>query len=153
TQNKWDQAIAEFLKEEEIDPDDPHAYQMAAPLLLFKGRKEEALQQWRKLLAVDPKNHDAALTASQLLASDQRFDEAAVLLEGAVKASPDSRSLELALGTAYLKGGHADKGVPLLRKVIEREETAGRTDPDVLNNVAFELAENKSNLDLARDYA
>src|SRR5262249_29739367 len=30
---------------------------------------------------------------------------------------------------------------------------AGRADPDVLNNVAFELAENKSGLDLARDYA
>lgn len=152
-QNKTEQAIVEFRKEEEIDPDDPHAYQMAAPLLLFKGRKDEALQEWRKLLAIDPKNHDAALAASHLLSNDHKYDEAAALLESAVNASPDSPSLELALGSAYLKGGHADKGVPLLRKAIEREGTSVKTDPDVLNNVAYELAESKSDVKLAHDYA
>ncbi len=152
-QGKIEEALKEFRNEQEIAPDDARAYQAAAAFAVFLGRKEDAVQEWRKLLKVDPKNHDAALSVSQLLSADGKYSEAAGVLENAVASSPDSSSLQLALGTAYLKSGQAEKAVPHLREAVEKHDASKGADTATLNDVAYALAESNTHLDLAKEYA
>ena len=148
-QSKLSDALAEIRKEEEISPGDVRAYMMAATVASMSGHKDEAMEEWRKLLKVDPENHDAAMNLSQMLSQGGKYPEAAEVLEGAVKASPDNASLQYALGSAYLKTGESEKAVAHMRAAVE----AKSDDSMVLNNVAYALVENKTNVELARQYA
>ena len=113
------------------------------------GGKDEAVEEFRKLLKVDPKNVDAASNLSQLLYQSGKYAEAAEALEGPVKASPDMLGLQYELGSAYLKTGQTEKAVVHLRAAAE----AQGSNPMMLNNVAYALADNKTDLELARQYA
>jgi tetratricopeptide (TPR) repeat protein len=147
-QRSFPAALAEFRKEEEISPSETRAYVAAASLANMLGRKDEALEEWRKLLKMDPQNHDAALNLSQSLSQKGNYSEAAALLEGAVKTNPDSPDLQYALGSAYLKLEQPDKALSHMQAAVD----AGARNPDMLNNVAYALAESKTNLQLAREY-
>ena len=107
------------------------------------------LRSFASCWKVDPKNIEAASSLSQLLYQSGKYAEAAEALEGPVKASPDSLGLQYELGSAYLKTGQSEKAVAHLRAALE-----GQTrDPMMLNNVAYALADSKTNLELARQYA
>jgi tetratricopeptide (TPR) repeat protein/transglutaminase-like putative cysteine protease len=151
-QNKTDEALNEFHKEEQISPDNPQPYTAAASLENFRGHKDDAMQEWRRLLKADPKNHDAALNLGQLLFQSGKYSESAEVLEGGVKAAPDSWGLQFILGTAYLKMGQSEKAVIHMRAAAEEGGNPKR-DVDMLNNVAYTLAESKTDLELARQYA
>jgi tetratricopeptide (TPR) repeat protein len=84
-----------------------------------------------------------------LLYASEKYPEAVEVLEKAVKVAPDSPSLLLQLGSAYLKTSQNDKAAATLGQAIERKSD----DPEMLNNVAYTLAESKVSLDLARQYA
>jgi tetratricopeptide (TPR) repeat protein len=150
-QNQMSDALAEFRKEQEITPGDARSYQAPATFLTYVGRKDEAIQEWRKLLKIDPKNRDAALTLSQLLVENGEYSDAAEMLENAVKSSPDSPSLQMALGETYVRSGQVEKGIPHMRKAVEQGSSKS-VDPIMLNDAAYLLAENKTNLDLAKEY-
>jgi tetratricopeptide (TPR) repeat protein len=114
------------------------------------NRRDEAIVEWRKLLKVDAKNHDAALQLSGLLMAEGKNSEAIAVLEDAVKATPDSSSLNKALGGAYLQDNQMDKGIPYLEKTLRDEK---EIDPGTLNDAAYMLADKNSHLDLAKEYA
>lgn len=148
-QNRAADALSEFLKEEEISPNDPQSFQMAAFVANLTGNRDEAIVELRKLLKVDPENSTGAASLGGLLSGQGKYSEAVEVLEGAVKAAPDSPSLQYQLGLAYLKTNQKDKGVSHLQKAAEQNDA----DPMVLNNIAYELADSKTSLDLARPYA
>ncbi len=148
TQNKTAEAIVEWHKEQDVNPDDMRSFQVPAQYLTYMGHKDEAIQEWRNLLKADPKNHDAVLTLGGLLSETGKYSEAAEVLEKAVQTSPDSLNLQLALGSAYLKTGQTAKALPYMRAAADKS-----SDAMTLNNVAYELGESKTNLDLAKEYA
>jgi predicted Zn-dependent protease len=148
-QNHTADALSEFRREEEISPADPQSYQMAAAVANFRGNKDEAILELRKLMKVDPENTTGAAALGDLLSAQGKYAEAVEVLENALKAVPDSSSLQYRLGTAYLKTDQKDKAVPYLSKAAEQPDA----DPMVLNNVAYALADSKTSLDLARQYA
>jgi tetratricopeptide (TPR) repeat protein len=150
-QNKMTEALAEFHKEEEIAPEDSRTYLAAAALANMHGQKDSAAEEWRRLLKVDPQNHDAALNLGQILSQEGKYTEAVDVLEGAVKADAESPSLQFALGSAYLKSGQPEKALPHIRAAVE--QGGDRQDPMKLNDVAYTLAENRAGLDLAKEYA
>src|SRR5262249_31878471 len=96
-----------------------------------------------------PENSTAATALGDLLSAQGKYSEAVEMLEAAVAAAPDSPNLQYQLGTACLKTGQKDKALSHLQKAVERNDA----DPIMLNNVAYMLAENKTSLDLARQYA
>ena len=147
-QNRISDALAEFHKEEDLAPNDPQTYTAAAALLTVKGRNEEAAEELRRLLKVDPQNHTAATTLGGLLYEAGKYPEVVEVLEKAAKTPPENSSLQFLLGEAYLKTGQNDKAVASLRQSVELKD-----DPDTLNNAAYTLAENKLQLDLARQWA
>ena len=152
-QRETSEALAEFRKEEEVSPENSVAYQAAASYLMYSGQRNEAIKEWRKLLKVDPGNRDAALTLSGLLNGEKKYSEAAAALEDALQASPDSPSLEMALGEMYVKAGDADKGVTHMRKAMENPSGGASLNSALLNDAAYLLAERNTHLDVAKEYA
>ena len=148
-QNRTGDALSEFRKEEEISPADPQSFQMAAAVANFRGNKDEAILELRKLMKIDPENSKGAAALGDLLSGQRKYSEAVEVLEKAVKTAPDSPSLQYRLGTAYLKTDQKDKAVSYLSKAAEQKDA----DPMILNNIAYSLAESKTSLDLARQYA
>jgi tetratricopeptide (TPR) repeat protein/transglutaminase-like putative cysteine protease len=148
-QGKVDAALTEFHKEQELFPNDARAYQIPALYLSRAGHVGDSVAEWRRLLKANPNDAPAAMSVALLLNRKGKYEEAAQELE---KISPKTPDLEFALGSAYLKAGQTDVALPHLRAVAERD---GKpiTDPMTLNNVAYALAERKTNLDLARTYA
>jgi tetratricopeptide (TPR) repeat protein/transglutaminase-like putative cysteine protease len=148
-QNKFAEALAEFREEEDVSPSEIRTYIAAGTLANTLGRKDEAMQEFRKLLKVDPQNRDAASDLSRLLYEGGKYSEAAEVLEGAVKALPADPELQYALGLAYLKTGQSEKAVAHMRAAVEAQSS----NPILLNNVAYALADSKTSLDLATQYA
>jgi tetratricopeptide (TPR) repeat protein len=153
SQNQPTEGLAEFHKEEEVSPDDTQSMQAAAKLEMYLHRDEDAMQDWKKVQKVDPKNHDAALAIGQFLSSQEKYSEAAEVLEDALQSAPDSPSLRVLLGDAYLKGGKFDKAFPLLRAAADGAEKSKTVDSMILNNIAYELAEANTSLDFAKQCA
>jgi tetratricopeptide (TPR) repeat protein/transglutaminase-like putative cysteine protease len=149
TQNRPNDALAEFHKEQEISPNDPQSFQLAAAAAGFTGNNDEAAAELRKLLSVDPRDAGAATTLGGLLSEQGKYPEAVEVLEAAVKATPDSPGLQFQLGTAHLQAGHSVQAVSHLQKAAEQNDS----DPMMLNNVAYTLAEHDTDLNLARQYA
>lgn len=153
TENRTTEAVAEWRKEKEDHPDDVHVYQVTANYFTILNRKDEAMQDWRKVLKLDPQNHDAALKLSELLAGDDKNTDATAVLEEAVKQSPGSATLNMALGRAYVRMGQPDKGVPYMQKAVQTEGDPKGIDPGLLNDAAYLLVVSKTHVDLAKEYA
>lgn len=149
SQNRLDEALAEFHKEEEIAPSSEAAYLGAMFIETSRGETKNAIGEFRKLLKADPENKDGLSNLGMLLNQDGQYPEAAEVLERAVKNYPESGSLQYSLGSTYLKLKDNDKAMVHFKAAVEGKNG----NPMMLNNVAYELADNKTNLDLAREYA
>jgi tetratricopeptide (TPR) repeat protein len=148
-ENRMTEAIAEWNKEQEANPTDIRVFHVPATYLTQMNRRDDAIQAWRKVLKLDPKNHDAALNLSSLLASEDKNTEAAMVLEDAVKGSPDSASLNMALGEVYVKSGQADRGMPFMEKAMQGKGIDSAT----LNDAAYILASHNTHLEQAKEFA
>lgn len=146
-QNRAEDGISEFRKEEQAHPNNAIAYEALARAFMELRRNDEAMEQWRELLKLDPKNRDAARNLGGLLMGAKRNAEAIGVLEAALKLSPDSEALQTSLGYAYLRNSQSEKAVPLLEKVAQSDSK-----PDTLNNIAYELADGNVDLDKALAY-
>jgi len=111
--------------------------------------EDEREEELRQSFKSDPANEKVATSLGAMLLRRSKYPDAIKILEAAVAAAPDSAALQYQLGQAYLKSGDHDKGLSHLRDAIEQQDD----DPVMLNNVAYALAENKSDLGLAREYA
>jgi tetratricopeptide (TPR) repeat protein/transglutaminase-like putative cysteine protease len=149
-QGEMDAALVEFHQQQELSPDELRAYQIPAAYLSRMGRVDDAIGEWRGLLKVHPQNYGAALNLGQLLSQEGKYAEAAAELEIGVKASPKNPDLQFALGSAYLQFGQSEKAVTHIRAAVE---DGGSPDPMMMNNAAYTLAESKTNLELAAQYA
>jgi len=152
-QNKMNDAIEEFHKEQEVSPNDVRVYELPARYLTFMRRGDEAMEEWRRLLKVDPKNRDAALNLSGLLTAVGKDEDAIAVLETSAKESPGSPSLEFALGEEYVKNGQADSGIAHLRKAMDSAADSRAIEPMMLNDAAYLLAERDTHVDVAKEYA
>jgi tetratricopeptide (TPR) repeat protein len=150
-QGKIDAALVEFHKEQEVSPDELRAYQVPAIYLTRSGRREDAIAEWRRLLKVHPQNYGAALSVGQLLSQEGKYSDAAAELENAVNVSPKNAELQFALGSTYLKAGQSEKAVAHIRAAVE--DGGAKPAAMALNNAAYELADNNTSLQLARQYA
>jgi tetratricopeptide (TPR) repeat protein/transglutaminase-like putative cysteine protease len=148
-QNRHADALSEFRKEEEISPNDPQSFRMAAAAANLTGNTDEAIVELRKLLKVHPADATGAAALADLLSRQGKYSEVVEVLEAALKVGPDSPNLQYLLGRAYLKTGEKDKAVSYLQKAAGQQNA----DPMVLNNVAYALADAKTDLDSARQYA
>ena len=109
------------LKALALDPDDPRAHSQKGWILLVHGRKEEAVAEFERALAVDPSFADADVGLGFTYNKLGEFEKSLEFFDKAIRVSPYDR------GVPYWYGGKAwanfglknyDQAIDLARRVI-----------------------------------
>jgi tetratricopeptide (TPR) repeat protein len=131
-----------------LEPDYPLPYRVIALSLMASGKGDAALEPFRKLEKMIPNDPTAAYNIGAILLAKNQPADAIPDLESAVKWFPDNSGIAIELGQAYIRSGSVDKGVIFLNATAKLDPS-----PLVLNNIAYELAEQNIDLDNALKYS
>ena len=105
------------------DPGDYHAIYYYGNLLLAQGEPERAARCYEAAVKLKPELVEACINLAAVRFGQQRFDEAAQLLEKSLTAVPFSApydpKVRFNLGLAYLKSGDPAKARDNLEKYLE----------------------------------
>ncbi|HTZ90101.1 MAG TPA: DUF3857 domain-containing protein [Alloacidobacterium sp.] len=139
--NNLDKAIEDWRKEVQYHPESTLTWQEIVQLQMRMKRMDDAALTLRDELKALPGNTDAEAQLGYVLILQKKYDEAAAMYEAASKQLPDNREMQTQAGRAELMAGKRDEGLASLHEALK-----GATDPGVLNDAAYELAD--FNLDL-----
>jgi tetratricopeptide (TPR) repeat protein/transglutaminase-like putative cysteine protease len=149
-QKNFASALAEFRKEEEVNPQELRSYKMAAQVAIILRQKGDVIEEWRKLLRVAPQDTSTALQLGNVLSSEGNHTEAAMVLEKALQYSPENAGLEALLGTVYARDGHLEQGMTHLRHAAETARQSSPVNYMTLNDIAYAYAEKGVEIDAAQ---
>jgi tetratricopeptide (TPR) repeat protein/transglutaminase-like putative cysteine protease len=141
-------ALNALQKAVEADPKQVVPYKILAFTYMGLGRRDDAIATWQKLQSIAPEDADLASNLGGLYLAQKRYSEATSLFESAAKANPSDAYAELRLGMARLRSHNADQGMDALHKALEMDSGA-----EMLNDVAYEMAETDTNLPDALAYS
>jgi tetratricopeptide (TPR) repeat protein len=107
----------------------PRAYAQAedeeSQLLVEEARRAIAKKQYQragelldKALRINPRRIDLYVLRASVHGVRKEFDLGIALLEKAQKLAPDNTSVSAALGIQLVNAGKADRGVPILEKIV-----------------------------------
>ena len=80
--------------------------------------------------------------------AQKRYSEAASLFEAAAQANPSDASAQMRLGMVRLRSDNTEQGMEAMHKALEIDSGA-----EMLNDVAYEMAEADTNLAEALVYS
>ncbi|HEX4076297.1 MAG TPA: DUF3857 domain-containing protein [Candidatus Acidoferrales bacterium] len=143
-----DEAVAAFRKQLEIDPYDEHANNYLGLALQAQQKYPEAIAAFRAQVANNPLDLVAHAALGAILLQQHLYPDAVPELEKAAILAPDNAQLQVSLGQAYVGSGQKDKGLAAFEKAISLAQT-----PLIWNDIAYDLADNKIELDKAQQYA
>lgn len=141
-------ALSAFQKAIEGDPKQVVPYKIVALMYRDLADLDDAIDTWQKVRSLDPGDPDLALYLGGLYLEQKRYSEAAPLLESAAKANPTDAYAQLRVGIVRLNTHNADQGLEALHKALEIDSGA-----EMLNNVAYQMAESDTNLSDALGYS
>jgi len=145
---KTDSALLAFHKQIEINPYDQYSYNNMGMTLRRAGRRDEAVAAFQKQIEVNPLDRYAHANLGRLLVDLHRDSAAADALEHAVSIAPDDTALQVLLGSAYARLGRGSDALAAFGRAVALSPT-----PEMWNNVAYVLAEQRVELDSAEMYA
>jgi tetratricopeptide (TPR) repeat protein len=145
---RLDDAVAAFRKQLEINPADEHANSYLGLALERQQKDTEAADAFRKQVEINPLDAAAHAALGEILLAQREFPQAASELDKATILSPENAELRVSLGRAYLNTGEEPKALVAFDKAAELSPT-----PLVWNDIAFNLADSKVELDKAQKYA
>jgi len=143
-----DSALSAFQKAVEADPRQIVPYKILAYDYAFLANRDEAIATWKKLQNIAPDDPDIAPNLGGLYMLRQRYPEAEAVFESAAKANPSDAFAQLRLGIARLRSHNTAQGMEAMHKALQIDSGA-----DMLNDVAYEMAEANTNLAEALDYS
>jgi len=144
-------AIADYRREIDANPNNPAAHRRLADLYAQDGRLGESLAELAAALLVDPGDADAHASRAQTLLRLSRFGDAEAAARRAVSLSPQHQPARYALGTALLRLGRTDEGLSALQE-FERLQTATRARSDAAWQITL-LKEQALDFASRQDYA
>lgn len=142
-----DSALDELRKAIESDPKQALARKAYIAVLVQLRRTDEAIQVCREALKVAPDDPVANRQLGSLLLEQKHYSEALPYIEAATK-DDSSLGAQNLLGTAYLRAGQIEKGTAILERLAQADSK-----PEILNDVAYELADANASLAKALEYA
>lgn len=145
--NRRDEAVEDFQKEIQFHPDSPRAYRALAEYQIYLKRTKDALETYRRWEKVAPDDAEVIRRLGQFLLDEKQYGEAIPYLERAAGHDPDNATVQLLLGSAYLAAGDRERGKSRLAKATELDPS-----PNMLNNVAYSLAESPADIPRALEY-
>jgi tetratricopeptide (TPR) repeat protein len=110
-------ASDELLSAIKLTPETPEDILLSGELAEASGDPTAAELAYRRLLAVDPQNHDATAALTHLLLHEQRPDQAESLLTAALAKDPDNPILNAQLASLYEQQGKTAQAIPLAAKL------------------------------------
>jgi len=118
----YDNAVANYEKALEQDPDNLQLRRFYAEALMDDGRLPAARTELQKILAADPEDGVTYLRLSQLDRQEGRFDQAREELEHAKTLMPDNP--EVPYQQAQLEDllGNQDKAIQILQGLVKGSE-------------------------------
>lgn len=145
---KIDEAITAYKKQLEVNPYDEHTNGYLAQALWSQQKYDDAVTAYHKQLEINPLDVDAHLGLGEMLARQHKYGDALPELEKASALAPDNALIEVELGNAYLNTGDKDKALEAFDKGASISQS-----PVIWNNIAYDMADQKLELDKARQYA
>jgi tetratricopeptide (TPR) repeat protein len=144
----YDQAVSAFRKQLEINPLDEHANDYLGLALEQQQKFSEAFAAFRKQIQMNPIDPVAHAALGGMLLEQQEYSQAAPELDKATILSPENAGLQVSLGRAYLNTGENEKALAAFEKAAALSPT-----PAVWNDISYNLADRKFDLDKAHQYA
>ncbi len=135
-QGRFEDAISEWKKALELDPQDAAAISNLGAALHGAGRLDDAAREFARALELDPDNVRAHTNIGIALARSKKYDEAARHLERALELRPGDAQARSAYGGMLVETGETEKALVHLRVALELTPDS----PDALNNYAGALA-------------
>lgn len=136
SQGRTEDALVEIRIAKKLDPLSLIINEDLAHLLYFARRYDEAIEQSRRTLEMDPTFAAAHVTAGLAYLGKQEYSASIAELENAVRISGGEPGTIAALGIAYAQAGRPADA----RKIIEPLTTAPTTHPGPVLKVAWVYA-------------
>jgi tetratricopeptide (TPR) repeat protein len=147
-QEKYEEAIATLKEQTAINPFDNYAYNLMGQVYWAQSNYSEAEKSFRKQLEITPLAPQVHTNLGRMLVAWRKYKEAIPELEQAISLDPEEETLYVSAGSAYLHIGESAKGIQAFEKAVKL-----RPGPSVWNDVAYDLAQNKVQLEKAQQYA
>jgi len=141
-------ALSAFQKAVEADPSQIVPYKILAYDYAFLANRDGAIATWKKLQNIAPDDRDIGPNLGGLYMAEKRFPEAAAVFESAAKANPYDAFAQMRLGMVQLRSRKTAEGMQAMHKALQLDSGA-----EMLNDVAYEMAEADTNLVEALDYS
>jgi tetratricopeptide (TPR) repeat protein len=149
---EFDKAQAAYERQLEVNPRDEYANGNLGRLFLVRNRLDEARRAFEKHLEVKPLDAYAYWGLGFVHEQQKHWPEAEAAFDRAVSLvqprSPAAAEFLVHLGEARLRQGKVEEARANFEAAVEASGA-----PNIYNNVAYVLAVNKQELDLALDYA
>jgi tetratricopeptide (TPR) repeat protein len=144
----YEDASAAFRKQLDVNPFDEHANDYLGLALEQQQKFPDAIAAFRKQIAANPLDLMAHAALGTIFLAQHLYPDAVPELEKATILSPDNAELQVSLGRAYINSGDKEKGLAAFDKAASLAQT-----PVIWNDIAYNLADNKIELDKAQQYA
>jgi Tfp pilus assembly protein PilF len=141
-------AVAALQKAIAKNPYDRYAYNNLGVAYRNLGRYDEAVAQFQKQIEVNPLDRYAHANLASVYLQQKKYAAAQTEYETALKITPNDFNLNVGLGTTDLGLHQDDAALAAFHIALEKAPT-----PMTWNNVAYNLADNNSHLDLAEQYS
>ena len=116
---RFDEAIAEVKRALELEPLSIPMGANLAGIYLHARKNELALEQAKKVFALEPNHVTAQIWLVRAFITNGRYDEAIDLYENKIALDPSTRDLDQILGYAYAKVGRKSDAMEIIKKFDE----------------------------------
>jgi tetratricopeptide (TPR) repeat protein/transglutaminase-like putative cysteine protease len=142
------EAVPELKKGIALDHKSATRCKYVARQLETMGMLNDALELWKAIDQAEFDDKDAPVSIGAILMSQKRYTEALPELETGAARNPSSSRAQFLLGQAYLQAGDEQRALSKFQTALQFDSR-----PELLNNVAYTLAEKNFHLDDALQYA
>jgi serine/threonine protein kinase/tetratricopeptide (TPR) repeat protein len=143
---RFDEAIKQIKKAQEIDPLTPLYYAMGAGIHGPAGKIDEGIDQFHKAIELEPNFALAYMHGGRLYFAKGMIAEARSAFEKALRLVPYWDVPEVALGMIYDPQGEKEKAEKLLEDLIERKKRM-HVSSSVIAMLAYQLGQQEKAFD------
>ena len=118
-----DEALAEINRAQELDPLSPIINTVRAYVLYYARRYDQAIEQVRQALAMEPTFAIAYLSLGRTYIQKQMYPEAIAGLKTGLQNAEDDPRLIAGLGHAYAVSGHRAEAEKILGQLLARSQS------------------------------
>jgi tetratricopeptide (TPR) repeat protein len=118
-EKKFEEALREYQETVSVDPENFEAWSKIGGIYGRMGDHERQLENYRRALAVRPREPLLLANAGNACFQLKRFDEAAAYYRRAAKLSPNSAEIQNSLGGALAMMGDFAGAIPHFERALE----------------------------------